>query len=159
MEELILQFLVDGYLSQREIADKLGVSQTTIKYWLGKYGLKTKIATRPFMCLSCGESKEELMALRNNKPCRTICKSCDNQRAVTRGRLNKLSAIKYKGGCCQKCGYNKNPVALAFHHLDPSKKDPNFAKMKFWSFDRVKKELDKCVLLCMNCHVETHHPL
>lgn len=159
MEELILKNLVEDGLSQREIGAKLGKSQASIKHWLKKYGLKTKAAAlKTFSCVSCGESDECLMALRHGRPCHTICKLCDNKRAVDRSRDNKLKAIEYKGGCCKQCGYNKNPAALSFHHVNPAEKDPNFAKMKFWSFENIKKELDKCVLVCMNCHAEIHNP-
>lgn len=160
MEELILQNLVDEGLSQREIGDRLGKSQASVRHWLKKHGLKTKTILRTsFLCVFCGESEKELMALRHERPCHTICKSCDNKRAVDRSRENKLKAIDYKGGCCKQCGYNKNPAALSFHHVDPADKDPNFAKMKFWSFDKIKEELDKCVLVCMNCHAEIHNPI
>jgi hypothetical protein len=78
---------------------------------------------------------------------------------VSETRRNlKLKAIKYKGGKCIKCGFDSCPTAMAFHHTDPSKKDFNLAaKGTTRSFDKIKKELDKCVLLCLNCHAEEHH--
>lgn len=63
--------------------------------------------------------------------------------------------IAYLGGKCQKCGYNKCNAALAFHHQDPTQKEFNFGR-GFLSFERFKKELDKCILLCANCHAEIH---
>lgn len=67
----------------------------------------------------------------------------------------KLRAIKYKGGCCQICGYDKCVRALSFHHLDASHKDFTISGItKSWN--AIQSELDKCVLLCANCHAEAH---
>jgi hypothetical protein len=67
----------------------------------------------------------------------------------------KLRAIKYKGGRCQICGYDKCVRALIFHHLDPSHKDFTIGgKSKSWN--KIQSELDKCVFLCANCHAEVH---
>jgi hypothetical protein len=66
-------------------------------------------------------------------------------------------AIAYKGSKCQCCGYNKHVGALEFHHIDPSKKDFGIsAKGYTRSWENVRKELDKCVLVCANCHREIH---
>jgi hypothetical protein len=76
---------------------------------------------------------------------------------VERQRALKLRAIVYKGGKCEKCGYNKCPAAFDFHHLDPSEKEFSIAPKvrKGWTKE-LTRELDKCVLLCANCHRETH---
>ena len=68
---------------------------------------------------------------------------------------NKLLAIEYKGGKCVGCGYNKSIWALDFHHLDPSKKDFSMGG-GYKPFERIKEELDKCILVCKNCHAEIH---
>lgn len=67
----------------------------------------------------------------------------------------KLKAIEYKGGKCIVCGYHKCPNALTFHHIDPSKKSFGISGGTR-SFEKLKSELDKCVLLCHNCHAELH---
>ena len=62
-------------------------------------------------------------------------------------------AIEYKGGKCAICKYNTCIQALEFHHIDSDDKDFGIsAKGYTRSWDGVKKELDKCVLLCANCH-------
>ena len=67
----------------------------------------------------------------------------------------KKRAVEYKGGRCEVCGYAKSVAALDFHHVDPSQKD--FAiSSKVGKWDRIKQELDKCRLLCANCHREEH---
>jgi len=71
--------------------------------------------------------------------------------------LRKEQALEYMGNCCKKCGYDKCKSALEFHHLDETKKDFGISQdgnTRTW--DQVKKELDKCVLLCANCHREIH---
>ena len=67
----------------------------------------------------------------------------------------KKRLIEYKGGKCQICGYNKCQDALEFHHLDPSKKDYNVSGGTK-SFNTLKSEVDKCILVCANCHREIH---
>lgn len=72
-------------------------------------------------------------------------------------RRKKEEAIKAFGGKCQLCGYNKCMGAMDFHHIMGEKKvDPSFAIIQ-WKWDRVKEELDKCILLCSNCHREIHY--
>ncbi|MNT97520.1 hypothetical protein D3C72_2398630 [compost metagenome] len=46
--------------------------------------------------------------------------------------------------------------ALEFHHRDPAQKDFTFSQVKLKNFKHVKDELDKCDLLCANCHREAH---
>ena len=86
-----------------------------------------------------------------------FCKPCLLKSNAERRREVKIKAIEYKGGKCIKCGYNKCPGALDFHHLDPNEKDPSYNLFKTIFNNRLKKELDKCVLLCSNCHRELHY--
>lgn len=67
----------------------------------------------------------------------------------------KVQALEYKGFCCQRCGYRRCVNALDFHHIDPSKKEFQIAA-KICSWEKMKTELDKCLLLCANCHREFH---
>ena len=73
-------------------------------------------------------------------------------------RRKKIRAIKYKGGKCQNCGYKNSVYSLSFHHVNPDEKDFTIAaKIKSW--DKIQLELDKCVLVCNNCHGEIHEEL
>ena len=72
---------------------------------------------------------------------------------------NKERAVDYKGGKCDRCGYNKCIIALEFHHTDPKEKDFHISSNMNKSWDKVKKELDKCILVCSNCHREIHYGL
>ena len=66
-------------------------------------------------------------------------------------------AIEYKGGSCKRCGYNRCIEALEFHHNNSFGKDFSIsAKGYTRGWAKVKEELDKCILLCANCHREVH---
>lgn len=85
------------------------------------------------------------------------CKKCMSEAVQKRREILKLKAIKYKGGKCCICGYDKYPGALDFHHIDSSKKDFGIASDGYTrSWEKVKEELDKCVILCANHHREVH---
>jgi DNA-binding CsgD family transcriptional regulator len=83
---------------------------------------------------------------------KTISKS---QSVINWRKRTKIELVKYKGGKCEKCGYDKCISALTFHHLDPTQKD--FAiSGKSYSIEKLKKEVDKCIMVCANCHIEIH---
>jgi 5-methylcytosine-specific restriction endonuclease McrA len=78
-------------------------------------------------------------------------------RAVTKRRRKiKLFSIEYKGGKCQVCGYNKYPGALDLHHIKGTKKFTMGNDGYTHSWADIKEELDKCILVCSNCHREIH---
>jgi hypothetical protein len=83
------------------------------------------------------------------------CKKCSVASVAKRRTLLKEKAVEYKGGSCVKCGYNKCVNALHFHHLDSNKKDFGISG-KTISWDSIKQEIDKCILVCANCHAEIH---
>lgn len=158
MEIAILQQLADEGLTQRQIAERLGCSQSNIKYWCIKLGVKTKACDpKPLRCKICGES-DPAKFYKNKDGCyRYRCRKCDNQETIKRFRRYKKEAVDYKGGKCQKCGYNKCLGSMDFHHLDATQKDPNWHKMRNWPLEKIKVELDKCILVCGNCHGEIHY--
>jgi hypothetical protein len=74
-----------------------------------------------------------------------------------RRRRIRQMAIGYKGGGCEKCGYKRCIDALEFHHNNSSGKDFSISEKGYTrSWDKVKEELNKCSLLCANCHREVH---
>lgn len=84
------------------------------------------------------------------------CRDC-NAEGVTRHRnAKKAWCVAYLGGKCQRCGYDKCIAALEFHHRDPGEKEFQFARYQRRSYEALAKELDKCDLLCANCHREEH---
>ena len=91
---------------------------------------------------------------------RLRCSACAKIAVNKRRRRIKVLAIEYKGGCCSRCGYKKSVAALEFHHRDPSKKDFSISKNGHCrSWEKVRVELDKCDLVCSNCHSEIHEEL
>jgi predicted nucleic acid-binding Zn ribbon protein len=101
-------------------------------------------------CVQCGKE------LRGNqrKYCSKKCAIIFSQKK--RLQNNKQKAIDYMGGKCQVCGYNRYNGALDFHHLDPTKKDKRISRYCYIGWDKLKEELDKCILVCSNCHREIH---
>ena len=89
---------------------------------------------------------------------KTECKGCFNKRSVEYRRSLKLKGIERLGGKCQSCGYNKYVGALEFHHKDAAEKDITIAGRGL-KWDTIKHEIDKCILLCANCHREEHNRL
>ena len=93
---------------------------------------------------------------RTRKNQSSYCRSCVNSMTVERQRNIKQKAVDYLGGKCYVCNYDTYIGAFDFHHLNPSEKNFSIAQVKLSSFERIKPELDKCVLLCANCHREFH---
>jgi hypothetical protein len=83
------------------------------------------------------------------------CKECRKEAVLDIRRRNKIRLVEYKGGKCEICGYDKCIDALEFHHLDPNEKEFGIAG-DTRSLEKLKKEADKCVLICANCHRELH---
>lgn len=114
-------------------------------------------------CLICNQ---ELIG-RQSKYCSVKCKNLainnKHQNYITqqeRGKQRRQSLIQLKGGCCEKCGYNRNQAALAFHHINPSTKSfqIDMRKCSNSSWETLVAESQKCLLLCLNCHAEVHNP-
>lgn len=84
------------------------------------------------------------------------CKSCRLIYGNKRRKTIKREAIDYKGGKCFDCGLTDECSDIFdFHHLDPLAKDFTISKTAK-KFDSIKLELDKCILLCANCHRKRH---
>lgn len=79
------------------------------------------------------------------------CCKCRSD-SVTRWRQRtKQKLVAYKGGSCECCGYNKCIEALEFHHVDGDK-EFGIGAGSSKALSKLKKEVDKCELLCANCH-------
>lgn len=79
----------------------------------------------------------------------------DKFEVAKRRRALRERAIRYLGGKCEACGYQTCAAAMDFHHTDPTRKDFTISQ-RMTSFEAIRAELDKCVLLCSRCHREVH---
>lgn len=93
-----------------------------------------------------------VLGLQVKKPVKTQKELSDQTRYAKR---IKEQLVEYKGGKCEICGYDRYFGALDFHHKDPSQKDFNISGGTR-SFENMKKEVDKCIMVCSNCHREIH---
>jgi hypothetical protein len=103
------------------------------------------------LCQHCGETEPSKFYGKM----KTTCYSCHGKLQEQKRVQKRIDAIEYKGGKCEHCGYDKYHGALEFHHKDPNLKDPKsfrpgLSKARFFA------EVDKCILLCANCHREEH---
>lgn len=107
-------------------------------------------------CQKCNKFKPsfEFYSRPNTKKFQSYCKDCFNNYCMERWKKKKLDAIEYMGGCCFDCNNVFHPNVYEFHHLRD--KDYNWTKLRLRSFNNIKKELSKCVLLCANCHRMRH---
>lgn len=116
------------------------------------------------ICEICGQEFDII----DNGWTRKYCYTCSphedehmsHSQAVTiKRRAIKTALINYKGGKCCRCGYNKCARALEFHHLDASQKDFGVSRNLAKDMNKLKQEVDKCILVCSNCHAEIHEEL
>ena len=114
-------------------------------------------------CVVCHQA----LSGRQRRFCSLKCKNADtNHRHQSylnqqrRGLLRKLQLVAEAGGKCVACGYSRNLAALSWHHQDPGTKgfQLDLRSLSNRSEREIRIELGKCVLLCANCHAETHSP-
>lgn len=165
MEKNLISNLIKLNLSQREIAKRLNVSQTTIKYWLNRHNLKTNKLkfNKTNLNISeklCNYCKQKLPINSFYRINRSKCKKCENIVTIKKQKQNKLKMLEYKGNKCFHCNLevnNFNHCVFDFHHLNPHTKDRNYNSIKSWNWERIVKEIDDCIILCANCHRIEHH--
>ena len=170
--EKLKAYLAEG-LSLNVIRKKEGVSLNTVRYWMKVHGLepnfknfgedpfhKVEIIDNKRHCTRCDQWKElGEFGAKGKKQTHHYCKPCLYAYQQERGKNRKKKVIELMGGKCVRCGYCRNYAALEFHHLDPSKKEINIAGNGIkGSWKRLVAELEKCILICSNCHREEHNP-
>ena len=133
---------------------------------------------KPFICPNCGEDKTHDVGVRLRDSGRysyySYCRPCQLSRQRRHHRenpgyrreLNKRYRGKVRqriwdikvGGECVRCGYGEHPAALDFHHRDPSQKEFSIADINRagLSAENIQAEIDKCDLICANCHRIEH---
>ena len=106
----------------------------------------------------CSEECRKINALSYAKNYHGENKIERNIAAKEKRKQNKTKAVEYMGGKCIDCNGIFPLAVYDFHHLDPSQKDIPLGFLMNWNWGVQQKELDKCVLLCSNCHRVRHHP-
>jgi hypothetical protein len=185
LKESILELRNSGK-NYNEISELLNCSKSTVSFhcnnnnlggnFVSKQRAKlTKIEIEELNSFYKDHTIEECMVKLNIKKS-TVTRHTDNKRiesfiteedrkAANYARVKKYrydikeKSIQYKGGSCEKCGYNKCNSALEFHHLEPNEKDFGIGSYTVLAWDKVKEELDKCIMVCANCHREIHDEL
>jgi hypothetical protein len=159
-----LAALVDAGLTTRQIADRLGFSQSTVRHWLRRHGLQPHRARHPDSSgtrgsdpdrkiMTCARHGEALFWLEARGIYR--CLRCRSEAVARRRRKLKKILVADAGGCCSLCGYDRYIGALQFHHRDGAAKGFGLADRGLTrSLDAVRSEAQKCILLCANCHSE-----
>lgn len=140
---------------------------------------KTYTRSRRFCCRSCSEQWQKQNLANDptgeNKRCKKCgtmqqveafrskgnrrqpyCKPCMDIYQSERWIRKKVMAINYLGGKCVDCGFRGHPAAFDFHHEDGAIKEAEWSVLRRRSWNKIQKELDKCTLVCSNCHRIRH---
>ncbi|MBV9819079.1 MAG: helix-turn-helix domain-containing protein [Solirubrobacterales bacterium] len=168
IDEAQLRALVDAGRTMAQIAVETGVSRTTARHWLRRYGLRThnrvgprlgdaatvaKEAGRHELWTSCLHHGETAYVLEGRGYYR--CRRCRSDQIARHRRGLKGLLVAEAGGSCRLCGYDTCLAALHFHHVDPSQKSLGISAVGLsLSLTAVRTEISKCVPLCSNCHAE-----
>jgi transposase-like protein len=170
LERGLLEQLVEGGLTIAEIAEEVGRSKGTVRYWLRRHGMRTQNARGrrragglpagqpdgPRTTMICARHGETEFLLEPRGYYR--CRQCRSEAVTARRRRVEAILVAEAGGCCRICGYDRCSAALQFHHVDPVKKrlevNANGAAL---ALDTLRAEASKCVLLCSNCHAEVEN--
>lgn len=86
------------------------------------------------------------------------CKPCAHKDQRERRKVKWDDLFKYKGSACEHCGVSKpeHPEIYDFHHKNPEDKENHVADLIMLSKERLHLEVDKCLMLCSNCHKMEH---
>jgi transposase len=167
IDQCDLEMLIDMGASLAEIAEKVGRSKATVRYWLGRYGLRTHALpgapSRPGVdqarasgqaepVLECPQHGDVRHILEGRGYYR--CRQCRIEAVVRRRRKVKETLVAEAGGKCRLCGYSRCIAALEFHHLDPTTKKFGLSRRGARNIAMLRSEARKCVLLFSNCHAE-----
>ncbi len=105
------------------------------------------------VCRGCDKN----LSLNNYYNLWNKCILCKKHMAQKRALKIKQQCLDYKGGKCSHCGYKKYIGAIDFHHVNSLEKEFRMSKLGSRDFGKKhKKELDKCIALCSNCHRIEH---
>jgi hypothetical protein len=117
-----------------------------------KHGTRSEYVRHGCRCDACAAANTEY-----NTKIRESTQNREYRKRWRYARGQKYAEYKLSLGGCILCGYNKSPAALDFHHLEKDKKGWGIGTMMYGNWDVLMREIDKCILLCSNCHREIHN--
>lgn len=180
MKNEILRLRDEGK-TYNQIKEITGLSKSTISYHCKRIGVDGRIDGKGLKNKNVDEINEfykthttketskkfnigigtikKIVENKNRKLTETERKEYNYNHVKNFRKRNKERAVEYKGGKCEKCGYEKCTSALEFHHLEPKEKDFSPSQNMNMAWDKIKVEIDKCILVCSNCHREIHEEL
>lgn len=166
--------LIDQGLTISELIEKTNKSKSTLYLFAKTHNLKIRkagkivdkaIDKKEKICIICSIQKPTTEFYKQIKKedggtweyYDPACKPCRLIQSAQRRKNIKIQALEYLGWMCNTCKLvdKDYPQIYDFHHTDPSQKDfaiSNSAK----TFENIKSELDKCIVLCANCHRKEH---
>jgi transposase len=163
-----LTIAVEDGMTLDEISRQVDRDISTVRYWLGQYGLKATGGSRRqetreakqrgdrYLERDCPKHGRTKFVLENRGSYR--CMKCRRADVSAWRRRAKERLVGEAGGRCRLCGYDRYQGALQFHHLDPSAKSFSLSRRGCTrAFAELKAEAAKCVLLCANCHAEVEN--
>ena len=171
-----------GQLTDREIADMIGCTEAAVYGRRKKAGVKPKFTTHWTQeqeseylrlhasglrqCRKCGQIKahseySNVSTDRHNgrDGLNRWCRTCKAEYQAQRIEARRLYWLELAGNACQNCGWNAYSVSLDFHHVDGDSKEWSPGKLimsRPIGDAEVRAELEKCALLCCNCHQAIH---
>ena len=80
-----------------------------------------------------------------------------NRKAKESRERRRALINELKSEPCSICGASYPPYVMDFHHVDPASKEIAIGKKVTWKLDKLLREIEKCVLLCANCHRQVEH--
>jgi len=165
IERAELEALLAEGLTIRAVAERLGVSYTTVRHWMARFELSTPRGRRlaeTAPARAAGDDTAEA-----NCPVHGTttfvrrgadgfrCRLCRSGAVHRRRREVKRVLVEEAGGRCVLCGYDRALSGLHFHHVDPAEKAFALSRQGVTrSLATARAEAAKCVLLCSNCHAE-----
>ena len=165
VERAELEALLDEGLTIRAMAERLGVSYTTVRHWLRRHGLTTARGRRLAETAPARAAGAETTEA--HCPVHGVttfvrrgadgfrCRLCRTSAVHRRRREVKRVLVDEAGGACVLCGYDRSLAGLHFHHLDRASKSFALSRRGVTrSMAAARAEAAKCVLLCSNCHAE-----
>ncbi len=103
-------------------------------------------------CRDCDDRLQHEWYLKNKGKVKAASSKRNKEQKIRNIHL-VLSLLKGKG--CEKCG-EQNPIVLEFHHIEAKLYNVSVLVCNSWSEKKIKDEIDKCKILCANCHkIET----